>query len=166
MEKIDMPLMKPVPIKTKGKPFYIRIWLWLFGSRKWEISENWEFALTNGYIVIIPKGFIFDGASIPRSLWWLLSPTGILFIPGLAHDFGYRHRYVLMIPSDRSRLPFKFGLNFRRGQWDSMFKEVSVHVNGMLVVSWISWAALRVFGQAAWKKNRQLNATEILIKEK
>lgn len=163
MRKNSMPVMWPVPIRTKGRPFYIRAWRWIFSSRKWEIAENWYFVLPTGHTIIIPKGFIFDGASIPRWLWWLLSPTGILFIPGLLHDYGYRYRYLWMMAQDGSGRPFKFGKKFGQGQWDSLFKDVSAHVNGMSVVSWSAWGMLRLFGRAAWKANRGLCAPEILV---
>ena len=48
--------------------------------------EDWYFRLPkNKTIIKIPKGFEFDGASIPRPFWWILSPVGLLFIPGLVH---------------------------------------------------------------------------------
>jgi hypothetical protein len=38
----------------------------------------------------IPKGFLSDGATIPKLFWNLLSDTDPnIFYPSLAHDFGY-----------------------------------------------------------------------------
>jgi hypothetical protein len=44
--------------------------------------------------MIITKGFLFDGASIPRLAWTLLglAPHGIMDLPALPHDAGYELR--------------------------------------------------------------------------
>ena len=38
---------------------------------------------------VIEKGFEFDGASVPKFLAMWLSPTGVLLMGGLVHDYGY-----------------------------------------------------------------------------
>ena len=39
----------------------------------------------------IPKGFITDFASVPRALWWLVSPTDYSVLrASLLHDYLYR----------------------------------------------------------------------------
>jgi hypothetical protein len=42
-------------------------------------------------LVVIPKGFEWDGASVPRVAWSLLGfyPGGIMLAPSLPHDWGY-----------------------------------------------------------------------------
>ena len=35
----------------------------------------------------IPKGFEFDGASVPRILWWLFPPAGRYMVAALLHDY-------------------------------------------------------------------------------
>jgi len=35
----------------------------------------------------VPKGFITDGASIPRGLWWLFPPVGRYFKAAVVHDY-------------------------------------------------------------------------------
>ena len=45
----------------------------------------------NGKNFIIPKGFKFDGASVPKFLGQFLSPVGVLLIGGLIHDYGYKY---------------------------------------------------------------------------
>ena len=39
----------------------------------------------------VPIGFVTDGASIPRSLWWAFSPTGRAFGAAIIHDYHYQH---------------------------------------------------------------------------
>ena len=35
----------------------------------------------------VPAGFITDGASVPRALWWLFPPTGRYFQAAVVHDY-------------------------------------------------------------------------------
>ena len=88
-----MPRMQPLPIPTRNQPAFRRILVWMFEIRRWRLLENWFYAWEGGY-VIIPKGFEFDGASIPRPFWFFLSPVGLLLIPGLIHDYGYRFGFL------------------------------------------------------------------------
>ncbi|HHM06018.1 MAG TPA: DUF1353 domain-containing protein [Gammaproteobacteria bacterium] len=88
----NMPELQPLPIPTKHLPGSVRkILAGLFGVRQWRVLENREYKINAGTAVVMPKGFVCDGASIPRPLWALLSPTGLLLIPGLLHDYGYKY---------------------------------------------------------------------------
>ena len=82
-----MPELKPVAIKTKGKGFWKGIVMWLLGTRNWEITKDWKYRV-NGNEYVIPKGFVFDGASIPKFLRTFFSPVGVLLMGGLVHDYA------------------------------------------------------------------------------
>src|SRR6056300_1580895 len=90
----EMPHMQPVPIETKGKGFWKAIFMWLFGVRKWIIAKDFHYSL-GGQDFVIPKGFEFDGASVPKFLAMFLSPTGVLLMGGLIHDYGYKYGTLL-----------------------------------------------------------------------
>ena len=54
-----------------------------------------EYRVTiNGETVVIPRGFLFDGASVPRAVWSIIgdpfSPE--FMIPAIAHDWLYWSR--------------------------------------------------------------------------
>ena len=89
-----MPVLRPLPIKTKGKGFFKGILLWLLGVRNWEIAEDFNYELNNKQFVI-PAGFKFDGASIPKFLHTFLSPVGVLLLGGLVHDYAYKYQTLL-----------------------------------------------------------------------
>ena len=55
----EMPELKPVPIKTKGKGFWKGIVMWLLSTRNWEITKDWKYRL-NGNEYVVPAGFVFD----------------------------------------------------------------------------------------------------------
>ena len=50
--------------------------------------------LSDGEIINIPKGFTFDGSSVPRFLWWAFPSYGDFLFAALLHDWFYvtRHR--------------------------------------------------------------------------
>ncbi len=123
--------------------------------------ENWEYPLPDGGPgIIIPKGFIFDGASIPRPLWGVLSPIGLLLIPGLIHDFGYRYDYLWA--RDADEILYKYGKGRGQHFWDTIFRSVGKEVNGMAVIDTIAWATLALAGWWAWNGNRKRNAPELI----
>ena len=87
----QFPKMRPIPIKTKGKGFFTMIKMWLLGFRHWEIADDFDYEI-NGTKFVIPAGFKFDGASIPKFLHTFLSPVGVLLIGGLVHDYAYKYQ--------------------------------------------------------------------------
>ena len=58
-------------------------------TEEWEC--NWR---CNGVrrILTVPKGYVWDGASVPRIAWSIigLTPGGLVDGPSLAHDVPYR----------------------------------------------------------------------------
>ena len=48
-----------------------------------------------GVEYVIPAGFQFDGASVPKFLATFLSPVGVLLMGGLIHDYGYKYATLL-----------------------------------------------------------------------
>ena len=89
-----MPQLRPIAIPTSGKGFWGAVWMWLTGVRTWEVADDWAFKI-NGQWYIIPQGFVFDGASIPKFLHTWLSPTGVLLMGGLVHDYAYKYATLL-----------------------------------------------------------------------
>lgn len=151
-----MPVLRPVPIPTKNRRFLMRVLVWLFDVRKWKLVENWHFTLSNGIEIVLPKDFIFDGASIPRLFWFLLSPVGLLLIPALIHDYGYR--YDQLWKKDENGQIVAFQKNAGRRYWDKLFRNVGEEVNGFAVIDSIAWLGVRLGGSCNWKKHRRTNA--------
>ncbi len=141
-----MPRLQPLPIPTKNQAPFRRILVWMFEIRRWRLLENWFYAYEGGYIVL-PRGFVFDGASIPRPFWFFLSPVGLLLIPGLIHDYGYRFGFLWKITDGELG---KSGAGEKRHYWDRVFKEVGKAVNGFAVIDWVAWLALWIGGGGAW----------------
>ena len=156
---MNLPKLQPVPIKTKNRALLIRLWLWVTSVRQWIVIEDWTWTLPDGTQIIIPKGFKFDGASIPKPLWALLSPTGLLLVPGLIHDFAYRYDYLWA--RDQNEGLYKYGENRGQKYWDGVFRDVGIQVNGLTIIDTLAWLTLYAFGRFAWRGNRKLNEPEL-----
>lgn len=153
MQNSEMPVVRPVPIKTVNQKFFVRIFRWIFSIRKWELMMDWTYNLPEDKPkIIIKKGFIFDGASIPRIFWAILSPTGLLLIPGLIHDFAYKHSSLIGLKGGKE---FKYGPEKGRLFWDKLFKDVAVKVNGFTIINRIAWFFLVLFGWYVWNGYRK-----------
>ena len=146
-----MPTMKPIPIRTKGKGFFKGILLWLLGVRHWEISEDFEYVL-NGNKYIIPAGFKFDGASIPKFLHTFLSPVGVLLMGGLVHDYAYKYQTLLKINKADT-----LGIISQK-RADEIFRDINIGVNGFYLMNYLAYWSLRLGGFVAWNKHRKVNA--------
>lgn len=55
---------------------------WPWSRTKWTLCEDLEYAG-----LIIPTGFVTDGASIPFFIRWFLPSTGDYFEASIIHDF-------------------------------------------------------------------------------
>jgi hypothetical protein len=147
---MEYPILKPIPIKTKGLSYWKKLWIWATSSRKFEVIEDYYFYIPWLDITIkIPKGFIFDGASIPKFLWPILSPTGILFIPGLFHDYGYK--YNKWIDENDNEIYIGKGQKF----FDINFGKLGEYINDMKILDTVAYRALRMFGWKAWNDHRK-----------
>ena len=156
-----MPALRPIPINTKGHSRLGRYWIGFTSTRQWRVLEDWFYVLPNGVRIIVPKGFLFDGASVPRFLWWLLSPVDLLLIPGLVHDYAYRHDKLLEVQGKGTYINYKAKSGHK--YWDKLFKDVCLQVNGSFFSFYLAWITLVLFGGFAWRSNRK---KEIMEKEK
>jgi len=157
---MNMPKLSPLHSKIKDKSTLARIWHWQNFIRQWELIEDWHYQCPHNEIrIVVPKGFTFDGVSIPRPLHWFLSPTGVLFIPGLVHDFAYRYDYLWAL--DEKNKIYQYKKDAGRHHWDNMFHILGVDLSGMHGLNKFARIILFVFGGISWKKNRKNQAIDI-----
>ena len=148
---VDYPHMKPIKIATKGKGFWGAIILWFFGTRHWEVVKDFNYSL-DGKKYIIPKGFKFDGASVPKFLATFLSPVGVLLLGGLVHDYAYK--YAALKPAvQKSSI-----LSLNQKQADKIFRDINIEINGFYFLNYLAYWTLRLGGWFAWNSHRKRNA--------
>ena len=146
----EMPHMRPIRIPTDGRGFWGAVWCWFWEVRSWEIVKDWEFEL-DGQQYVIPKGFVFDGASVPKFLASWLSPVGILLLGGLVHDFIYKYE-TLVLKGKKKCEP-----NFTQKEADQLFRDINIEQNGIHVLNYAAYYALRLGGFVAWNGHRNAN---------
>lgn len=146
---VSLPILQPLPIPTRDLVWYLAYFNWLFYRRDYRLHEDWYYRLPTGELICICAGFVFDGASIPRFAWLFLTPIGILLIPGLLHDYAYKHKR-LPAPDGSAAVAY----NTRRSA-DRMFLEVCHITNGLLLLDLLCTLIVRLFGGIAWRKHRR-----------
>ena len=146
-----MPHIKPLPIKTKGKGFWKAIVMWLLSTRNWELTQDWKYNI-DGTEYVIPKGFTFDGASIPKFLRTFFSPVGVLLIGGLVHDYMYKYTHCKPVSAKGALLVVD------QKKADQIFRDINIVVNGFYTMNYLAYWSLRIGGFVAWNGHRKRNA--------
>lgn len=97
-----------------------------------EFSIDWQ-------TVTIPKGFISDGASIPRCLWCIIDPpvTAVTMVPSIIHDYLYRYQICTRATAD------ELYDDLLRKNGYSSFKR------------WLVKVGLSYFGGKAWREHTE-----------
>ena len=143
----SMPVMSPIPIPTKDKGFWQAILLWLTGTRRWKIEQDFHYSLGEENYKI-PAGFEFDGASVPKFLANFLSPIGVLLMGGLVHDYGYK--YATLMKQDGENIGYR-----DQKYMDILFRDICIEVNGFKVLNYLAYYALRLAGFVAWNGHKK-----------
>jgi len=146
----EMPTMVPIKIPTAGKGFWGAIWMWLVGTRTWEVGKDWHFTL-NETEYVIPKGFVFDGASVPKFLATWLSPVGVLLVGGLVHDYIYKYTVLTHKGKKTNTEPMT------QKEADIIFRDINIEQNGFHLLNYLAYWALRIGGFVAWNGHRKRN---------
>jgi len=147
----ELPHLQPVKISTKGKGFWKGIIMWLTSTRNWTITKDWKYKI-DGNEYVIPKGFQFDGASIPKFMRTFFSPVGVLLIGGLVHDYMYKYSALKSVQANGALLL----VNQKKA--DQIFRDINIEVNGFYFMNYLAYWSLRIGGFVAWRGHRKVNA--------
>ena len=114
---------------------------------KLEFSSNKKAVLlqdyiysVNGYDIKVFRGFITDGASVPKSLQWLYNPYGKYIKAAVIHDYLYSTYNNTGINRTLADKIFNF-----------VMKETNVDVRTRRKF----YTAVRCFGETSWKAKLQ-----------
>ena len=138
------PVEKPLP-KDASWVSRMAHW-WRASKRLWVFVQDWYYNL-DGEPYVIPKGFTFDGASIPKPLHAICNPTGILLYSAIVHDFGYRYSALLKANKEASR-------TLTRSEVDLIFYKINLELSQLYVLSYVTYLAVRCGGYFRWRKHR------------
>ena len=62
-------------------------------DNSWRLIEPLPVHLSNGDVIVIPKGFETDFSSIPEFMWSIMKPFGDFLLAPIVHDWMYRNDY-------------------------------------------------------------------------
>ena len=148
---MNMPVLKPIPFpKNMGMLELLTKY-----TRKWEIYEDYLLDIPGHPTIVIPKGFVYDGASIPKIFRNLISPVGCLLIPGTVHDFGYFYNTLLCI-KDGVVNTYMWGAG--KDTFDSLFLEIADYANGIHKINKMAYFSVKYFGGSAWESHKDTQA--------
>ena len=167
---IPTPALKRIPYRMQGmSPFRQILHRWSNPPR-YLLIEDYVITLDDGLQLVHPRGFVVDGASVPRLLWPIIEPTGPLLEGSVPHDMYYQHGYLLarrepgrifnLASQKLSRESCRFGdlvpVFIGRGQafGDRLLRDITIEKHGATVDANRAYRALRIFGKKAWNKYR------------
>jgi hypothetical protein len=99
------------------------------GTYGWILTAPFFLGATN-----IPAGFQFDGASIPRLLWWWVRPAGLAFEAACVHDYHYRVQD--MDKREADALLYEHCCTYSGGRW---------------IRAYCVWLGVHLFGGPTWR---------------
>ena len=123
----------------------------LLSTRNWEITKDWKYNI-DGKEYVIPAGFIFDCASIPKFLRTFFSPVGVLLMGLLVHDYAYTYQTLLMKNKKDTLCVIS------QKSSDELFRDININVNGFYLMNYLAYWSLRIGGFVAWNGHRKRNA--------
>ncbi len=139
-------------------PWWQRFYKWRTTRRQWRLLEDWIFWSNKlQTFVKIPKGLVFDGASVPKIFHSIINSTDGVFFGALPHDFIYRFAQLLVCPENvRGECDGLWVIHqdVSRSTADSMLYDLPNQIEGRKIPNGIAYGIIRPFGGMAWKKNR------------
>lgn len=121
---------------TLQQPDVIRL-----NEDRWLLRSTYCFPdPVRGRSYCIPAGFEYDKASVPRAVWWLISPDDLGEVAPLVHDWCYAHGGA--IPGAVTP--------YTRAEADALFNR---HMSMDHVQAWkrrLAFRAVRTFGGSHW----------------
>lgn len=143
---MSMPVLRPIPFPRMGSWKTLTTY-----TRTWRVVEKFYLNVPGHPTIVIPADFCFDAASIPKRLRWLLSPVGVLLLPGLVHDYSYCYNCLLCRKDGKIQKYMKCA---GKDAFDSLFLEIANHVNGLSFVNKLAYLAVKYFGNSAWESHK------------
>ena len=110
-----------------------------------------DLCVYSGYLnaqITVPRGFTFDGESIPAALQWLVPPFGQSKRGACVHDYLYRFAGY--------HLPGGRLIHVSRTDADRVYRELVLAKGLPAWRATLRYRVLRLVGGAAWKANRKV----------
>ena len=143
-----MPTLQPVQIADKRQRFLERYCDVVTFNKELGSDRDWKYNI-DGTEYVIPAGFQFDGASIPKFLRSFFSPVGVLLIGGLVHDYAYKYKTLLK----KNKKDTMGELTQKRA--DEIFRDINIIVNGFYTMNRLAYWSLRIGGFCCMERSQK-----------
>lgn len=108
---------------------------------RWKLRGYVTYKSRADEISTVRNEFVFDWASIPRPLQWILPPAGdganCYGIAALFHDWLYEHKKI-------------YGRTITRKEADDLFLEIMLYTGVNSALAHIMWSQVRMWGLVTW----------------
>ena len=101
---------------------------------RFKTLEHINHQLINGRELFIHKGFVSNGASVPKILWGIYSPYGTYTMAAIVHDYLYENNLYTRKFADR-----QFLIDMGKCGTNKFTK-------------WLFYYIVRIFGSLNWNK--------------
>ncbi len=121
------------------------MYLALESGKVFRLIDDWKFDSSNRYrILVVPKGYKSDLASIPSWIFWW--QWGKWNIAAIAHDYIYEHGYIWR--------EFEEGLkpiHLSKEEADLLFYEICLALGVRRITAKLMFWAVCWFGNGIWE---------------
>jgi len=117
----------------------------VYGANKinrYELLEEVSFELSNGKVITIENGYVWDLSSVPRLLWFLLPPDGDFQIGALIHDYLYEHKLFSRKFADKEMF-----------KWSNEISGTQKIISFRNIDNYTRYLGVRLFGWIVWNNN-------------
>jgi hypothetical protein len=99
----------------------------------------------------VPEGFVCDGASVPRPLWFFRPPDGLHRAAAVAHDWLYANKGSL-----------QDGRMLSREECDDAFQALLHEAGVGRRAAWLMHRGVRLGGWMTWRKPKRVTVVPVL----
>jgi len=121
----------------------------------YRLAEDWHTDCKGVFSqkVTVPKGFVTDGASIPRYLWWICGdPMAVPRIyAAIVHDWLYGGAGTVEYRTQDGEL---VRMDYTRQEADEIYRDYQIALGIRKFKAYTEYYALRACGWTHWKKDQ------------
>jgi hypothetical protein len=103
----------------------------------WKLSRSYT-VTSLGFVLTVAAGFVYDLATVPRLLWWLIAPFELSCAAALIHDWLYQHGGLTGMQ------------RFTRLQADRFLYDLAAQEGVFWWRRWLAYRPVRLFGARYW----------------
>ena len=119
------------------------------GRNKYRLEEQYQLNFDGYSRIVVPKGFVYDGASVPTGFYWILKRDGLCRAAALIHDFIYKHKGMNCVQTLNRKRNFVYKEVDRKFA-DDLFYDLLLLAGVKKWKAKTAYRAVRMFGWYSW----------------